>query len=82
VCVIKAEAATVMSASVIEVRAQLSLDTDNMYNQYQALVQTWREKLMDAGRHLVGKTMKDAEILDGIRRLSVYLKDHTYQLKY
>ena len=76
---IKGEGVNVMSDVVLEAREKLRRDVDRMYSKYYNLVETLKENVMEFGRVLTGRGIKDGEILDGLNILYNYSKDKKYE---
>jgi hypothetical protein len=79
VCDIKDALLKMMSDIVLEARGQLSRDVDKIYRKYQDLVETLKENLMEVGRVVRRRTIKDGEILDGLNILYHYLNDKKFE---
>jgi hypothetical protein len=69
----------VMSDAVMQARAKLRNDVDKTHLQYQHLVNTIKEDLMEAVRVVTRRTIKDGEILDGLNVLYHYLNDNKFE---
>jgi hypothetical protein len=76
---IKDDLLKMMSDIVLEARGQLSRDVDKIYRKYQDLVETLKENLMEVGRVVRRRTIKDVEILDGLNILYHYLNDKKFE---
>ncbi len=79
VCDIKDDLLKMMNATVLEARGQLSRDVDKIYRKYQDLVETFKENLMEVGRVVRRRTIKDGEILDGLNILYHHLNDKKFE---
>jgi len=68
-----------VSDEVKQMREKLRKDVDKTYLQYQHLVNTIKEDLMEAVRVVTRRTIKDGEILDGLNILYHYLNDNKFE---
>jgi hypothetical protein len=68
-----------MTGSVLGARRKLSNNVDEMYRKYQDLVETLKENVMEFGRFVTRRGIKDGEILDGLNVLFHYVKDKGFE---
>ncbi len=61
----------------LKTRAKLRNTTHEIYKQYTRLLQTFKENVMEAFRVLREKTIRDGEILNGLRDLDYYSQHYT-----